>query len=170
MEKSFTGAELVKALSEGKLKELIVKEGMVKQDENDPNAILFSEGTLCESWTKIPADMIERAEHLTTVRCHDHEHPYVRLYLEEPPSENTTAGVFADLLKHSARQQPKVQLASRLAGGPLGLSARPTIAEEPRPEWPTPGEVNYVLCLLACLATVPPPYSEGCKWFCSHLK
>jgi hypothetical protein len=81
MAKSFTGEEFMKALEEGSLKQPIVLTGMAKQAENNCNAILFAEGTSCASWIKIPIDMIDKVEHLATINCRDHEHPFVSLYL-----------------------------------------------------------------------------------------
>ena len=52
MAKTFTGADFIKALSEGTLKEPIVREGMAKFSDNDPTALHFSEGTGCTSWTR----------------------------------------------------------------------------------------------------------------------
>lgn len=103
MQKSFTPTEFMKALSEGALRDPIVKEGFVKQDGNDPSALLFSEGTSCVVWTKIPLDMIERVDYIRSMRCQDHEHPLVRLHLKEPDPSNTAAAVFAALAKAVSR-------------------------------------------------------------------
>ena len=115
MPKSFSGADFVKALSEGSLREPIVKEGMVKPSENDPNSIQFSEGNTCQNWTKIPVEMIERVELLANIRCKDHQHPLVRLYLKEPPGENKVAAVLSELLRDGTRTRSSV--AARTATG-----------------------------------------------------
>jgi hypothetical protein len=105
MAKSFTGTEFIKALAEGSLREPIVKEGMVKPADNDPNAIMFSEGTSCLFWTKIPVEMIEKVEYATTIRCQDHQHPFVRLLLKDPPAENKVATLLAELLRQTVQRQ-----------------------------------------------------------------
>ena len=105
MPKTFAPGDFLKALSEGGLREPILKTGMVKQDESSPDALLFSEGGSCASWTKIPLDLIEQIEFIRTVRCRDHEHPLVRLHLKEPDPANTVAAVFAALVKAAPSQQ-----------------------------------------------------------------
>lgn len=114
MAKSFTGAEFLKALSEGSLteaitkgaasksKEAITKEGMAKPDANDPTAILFSENTSTGSYARIPVEMIEKVDHLTG----GHKHPRVRLQLKVPPKENKLASAFAELLRNSSSAHP----------------------------------------------------------------
>lgn len=102
MPKSFTGPEFIAALAEGALKSPIVRVGMAKQDETDANAILFSENRSCESWIKIPVEIIEKVEHIDNVPCRDHEHPLIRLYIKEPPSDTKEAGILADLLRGAA--------------------------------------------------------------------
>jgi hypothetical protein len=101
MAKSFTGAEFLKALSEGSLKEAITAEGIVKLDPNDHHTILFSKNTSCAFWTKLPVEIIEKVDYLTAVHCQDHEYPLVRLHLKEPPADNKLASVFAHLVRRS---------------------------------------------------------------------
>jgi len=103
MAKSFTGTEFVKALAEGTLREPISLEGMVKKCESGTDAVLFAEGMSCLHWTRIPVEMIEEVDFISTVPCRDHEHPFVRLSLKEPTND-VVAQVFADLLRNSARR------------------------------------------------------------------
>jgi len=109
MEQSMTGAAFLAALTQGTLKEPVVREGMVKLDTTDPAAVLFAAGTACGSWTKIPVDMIDKVEYLTVVGCRDHTHPFIRLSLKEPPSDNTMARVLADLVRHTPQSERSVQ-------------------------------------------------------------
>jgi hypothetical protein len=122
MAKSFTGPEFVKALSEGGLREPIVREGMVKPSENDTTSIEFSEGNMCELWTKIPVDMIERVEYVSNIRCQDHQHPLVRLFLKEPPAENKLAGVLSELLRANPRVRGQKTVARAASGWACGCS------------------------------------------------
>jgi hypothetical protein len=130
MSQQFSGAEFIKALGEGGLKEGFIREGMVKQEENDPNAVQFSEGTDCSLWTKIPVGMVEQVEFLRFVSCRDHSHPFVRLHLKAP-GEGSEAAVFAALLKNAlpgggfrvSRQEEarmSAVVASDLKGGASG--------------------------------------------------
>ena len=70
--------------------------GMVKDAEDDRH-LMFAGGTDCETWTEVPLDMIESIELRDVVPCRDHSHPFVKLYLEEPESEE--ARMFASLAK-----------------------------------------------------------------------
>ncbi len=121
MAMSFTGAEFVKALTEGNLREPIVKQGMVKPSEDDPSSIQFSEGTACQIWTRIPVEMIERVEFVSTIRCQDHQHPLVRLFLKEPPGENKVAGVLSELLRAAPQARERTARAAA-AGWACGCS------------------------------------------------
>jgi hypothetical protein len=111
MEKSFTGEEFVKRLSEGALRNPVVREGMVKPSEHAVDEIQFSVGRSCRNWTAIPAHLIERVEFITEVACKDHRHPFVRLIFTEPQAENKQATVLADLLRGSAPTVPLMQQA-----------------------------------------------------------
>lgn len=117
MPKSFSGADFVKVLSEGSLRDPIIKEGMVKPSEDACDSIQFSEGTTCQIWTKIPVDMIERVEFLSNIQCKDHQHPLVRLFLKEPPGENKAAAVLFELLRHSSPAKSSGTIAKAAAGG-----------------------------------------------------
>src|SRR5438874_2049401 len=97
MSQLFTATDFVKALSEGGLHRSIVREGMVKLIDGDQGAILFSEGTTCQTWVRVPLSLIERVEYRSNVRCQEHEHPFVRLHLKAP-ADNPAAELFANLL------------------------------------------------------------------------
>ncbi|BAZ23552.1 hypothetical protein NIES4073_44410 [Kalymmatonema gypsitolerans NIES-4073] len=108
MTKSFTGIEFIKALSEGTLQdpiEPIVKEGLVKQDENHPDTVLFTEGVGCHNWLTVSVEAIERVEFLRLMPCKDHQHPFVRLYLKPPSKDNKQSALFASLLDNPAEGQ-----------------------------------------------------------------
>ena len=94
----FTAEDFVNALNEGTLSEAIEKHGLVKPADDDRGAIMFSEGTACENWTRIPIHMIESVTFETMIRCRDHQHPLVTLRLNRPHAENDEANVYASLL------------------------------------------------------------------------
>jgi hypothetical protein len=111
MSNTFTGQEFAKRLSEGKLKESIVKIGMTKRHDDSSDSILFAEGG-CQDWISIPVDVIEQVTFLQTVPCRDHRHPLVMIQFKEPPPGDKAATVFAELARRnaytSARQTPPV--------------------------------------------------------------
>ena len=107
MTQRFAPEDFVRALSEGNLANWIEKIGMVKAVEGEQTAIMFSEGTTCESWTKIPIAMIHSIEYETMIECRDHQHPLVRLKLNAPEDSNVTASVFASLLRSTPSAKPK---------------------------------------------------------------
>ena len=104
MSQQLSGKEFAQALQEGRLKMAIQKEGLVKQEGSSEDVVMFSENMACQNWISIPVEMIERAEYLRQARCRDHEHPFVRLFLHEPPSENTPARVLAELLRQAPNE------------------------------------------------------------------
>jgi hypothetical protein len=95
MTKSLKPGDFLKAMAEGALVEPIIRVGMVKPEPNDQNALVFSDGTSCGPWLKVPIDLVESVELLGTSRCQDHEHPLVRLHIKEPPTDNIQASFFA---------------------------------------------------------------------------
>jgi hypothetical protein len=95
----FKADEFLKALADGSLSEPITREGVAKPDPTDQQAFLFSEGGSCGPWSKVPAEVVESVEFLRMVSCIDHEHPFVRLQLKEPPKENAHATLFAALAR-----------------------------------------------------------------------
>lgn len=99
MAMTFSGDEFAKALSEGTLKEPINLHGMVKHIEGEETAILFSQGTSCELWTRIPVAMIDSVHVEAMVPCHDHRHPFVTITLKQPHDDNEEANVFVSLLQ-----------------------------------------------------------------------
>jgi hypothetical protein len=70
--------------------------GMVKPDPQAPQAILFSAGPGCKDWTRIPEGVIVDYEFITTVKCDDHDHPVVHLYLRDPTTAEEQAYLLAD--------------------------------------------------------------------------
>jgi hypothetical protein len=161
--KKFTGAEFVKALSEKTLAEPIVLEGMAKQEDGNTNSFMFSVGTSCTSWVQIPLDIVENIELLRVVGCKDHTHPFIKLYLKEPPTENSFANLFTSFVKKMtapAAVRPIVRPA------PTSLPARPEFgycygqdsgcpSDAPCAEEGDDGEVYCTDCCIA--ATVQRP-------------
>ena len=124
MTNTFTGVEFAKRLSEGKLKQPIVKIGMVKKDDADPKTILFAEGTACGDWISIPVSLIEEATFLGNTRCHDHEHALTRIELKDPPADNEAARTYAEFARRSG-PGPAVSLGAVAPTGaaPAGVHA-----------------------------------------------
>ena len=62
--------------------------------------------------------IIESAEFIATVSCHDQENPFVCLTLKEPT--DPTANVFANLLRHKAHPTPETTEEQPDSGFPAG--------------------------------------------------
>jgi hypothetical protein len=120
----FTGQEFARSLSEGKLKEPLVKIGMAKKHDDSPNTILFAEGGLCDEWISIPVGVIEQVTFLQNVTCRDHRHPLVMIQFKEPDAKNEAASVFAALSRQNLHTQPMQPLPGML-GKPPETIARP---------------------------------------------
>ena len=99
MAQSFKPDDFLKSLMDGNLESALEKTGMVKPIEGDATALLFSQGTSCEFWTRIPISMISSVEYETMIQCREHQHPLVRLRLKQPDTVNAEANVLASLLR-----------------------------------------------------------------------
>jgi|GEM_PF-2841265 len=97
--RSYTAAEFVSRLTANTLidQSAINLFGLVKQNDTDQSAILFSSSTACTEWLPIPVSMIESVQHLRNVVCKDHTHAFVRIVLVEPEQDDA-AFVFMKLL------------------------------------------------------------------------
>ncbi|MFY9822659.1 MAG: hypothetical protein WAM82_14835 [Thermoanaerobaculia bacterium] len=99
MTDSYTAGEFLKRLAEGALRTLLICEGFAKSVEGSYEAFLFSLGTSCEEWTKIPVEMVEKVEFLGERSCRDHSHPLIRIHFKESPANEPFAAVFSSLLR-----------------------------------------------------------------------
>ena len=93
--------DFLKALNENSLVEPLVREGVAKSDATNAQLFLFSESTSRGPWIRVPVEVIESVEFLRTVNCGDHEHPFVRLQLKEPPTADVASHCFAKLARRS---------------------------------------------------------------------
>lgn len=64
----------------------LVFTGLIDKSDDDPSMIRFARGLDCQQWKKIPTSAIEKVQFVQTVRCKDHSHPLVHLFLKEPQS------------------------------------------------------------------------------------
>ena len=78
--------------------------GMAKKAEGDTESLMFSPGTSCGNWVKVPASQIEKVELIKVVGCQDHSHPLVRLFLKPPTSAEGT--LFHLLGENMSRSSP----------------------------------------------------------------
>src|SRR5436190_1043579 len=83
----------------------LAKSGLVKTDEHIAEFLLFSTSSNCENWMQIPIAAIDKIDYISTMRCGDHTHPYVKLHFKEPPAENKIAGLFAELLRSGSEKK-----------------------------------------------------------------
>lgn len=101
MSQLFRVNEFVEALRAKTLKNRIILEGMVKESDDDSQALLFSDGSRCENWIRIPLEMIDNIQFLSMFPCKDHEHPAVLITLSAPSDDNRVATAFAELFSRS---------------------------------------------------------------------
>lgn len=101
MANTYTAGEFLKRLTEGALRAPLICEGFAKPVEGSHEAFLFSLGTSCEDWTKIPSEVIEKVEFLGERSCRDHSHPLVGIHFKEPSANEPFAAVFSSLLRAS---------------------------------------------------------------------
>jgi hypothetical protein len=74
---------------------------MIKPADGDEDSIMFARAGDCSAWVKVRASQIDDVKLLHTVRCKDHAHPLVHLFMKEPQTiEGKTFGALANL--HSA--------------------------------------------------------------------
>ncbi len=107
MNQRFSAKDFLAVLNKGELLEKpLVKQGMVKPAEK-PDALMFNEGTQCGHWVRIPLDCIEEIEHLDTITCKDHHHPYVEISFKRPKDDNPLAKVFMGLASRPAVVEPE---------------------------------------------------------------
>lgn len=88
--------EFVEKLQAGEFQQGLVLHGLVKESEEEEDTLQFAYGTSCENWRSIPVEKIESVDMLSIAPCKDHSHPFVRLSLAPP--ETDEAKFFADFL------------------------------------------------------------------------
>jgi hypothetical protein len=102
MTDTYTAGDFLHKLNEGALRTPLICEGFAKPVEGSREIFLFSPGTSCKNWTKIPGEAIEKVEILGEQSCREHSHPLIRIYFKEPPANDSLAVVFASLLRVSS--------------------------------------------------------------------
>ena len=81
-EKTFTGADLEKALTSGALtKSGVEVVGMVKSSPKAGHVSFTRTG--CDTWVELSTSMIDQAEQLGMTACKDHSHPVFKITLKE---------------------------------------------------------------------------------------
>jgi hypothetical protein len=96
----------------------LVFTGLIDKSDDDPSMILFARGIDCQQWKKIPTSAIVKVQFVQSVRCKDHSHPLVHLFLKEPQSPDGHA--FAAVAHSHPTAAPS---SSVLAHAPSGFSA-----------------------------------------------
>jgi hypothetical protein len=71
--------------------------GPVKADPDDAQSLLLAFSRPCDRWLRVPLSLIVSVNYARDVSCGDHEHPFVRLALRRPHSDNAEALVLAEL-------------------------------------------------------------------------
>ena len=101
MTDTYNAKEFLKRLTEDALRTPLICEGFAKPVDGSYDAFLFSLGTSCKNWTKIPCEEIEEVEFLTERSCRDHSHPLIRIHFKEPSANEPFAVAFSSLLRAS---------------------------------------------------------------------
>lgn len=155
--KSFSGADLEKALTEGNLTQAQTSlTGMVKPSEESGHVSFTQSG--CDTWVDLPTDMIESADHLGQRPCRDHSHPIMRITLKEP--KDAQGRILAALLTQATPSPSEVQHVDELRTFPTGMESvalrrgrrrlRPTMAGGGIIAWRNCDDCE--LLYLACIA------------------
>jgi hypothetical protein len=136
--KLFKPADFLKALADGSLSNPLSIEGVAKPHPDDPQALQLSIAESCGPWQRVPLALIESVEFLGMRACGTHEHPYVRVHLEQPPKEDRLASFFAFLVGQSARHGPvlpplggRKMLAPKLTAFGFNVDVKLTDANDP---------------------------------------
>lgn len=85
---TFSGSEFIAKLRKDALTSSVSFTGMVKPSESGDGSLMFAPGTDCSSWIEIPADQIASVEILRVTACKDHSHPFVKLSLNTPATND----------------------------------------------------------------------------------
>jgi hypothetical protein len=86
--------------------------GLVKSDSANPSVIHFSHSLACEQWLSIPIEIVETIDHLSTVRCKNHQHPLVRIKLTPPGEARADVKFLFNLI---SQMQASIALLLRVA-------------------------------------------------------
>lgn len=139
--KSFSGADLEKALTEGALTQAqATLIGMVKPSEKSGHVSFSQAG--CDAWVDLPTDMIERADQEGQRPCRDHLHPVMTITLKEP--KDAQGKILLDLLAQTAPIPSEAQHVDELRTYPTstpetGVSFRSFGQNSPPQPWMTGG-------------------------------
>lgn len=100
--------------------------GMIKKAENS-DQFLFTFGTSCANWRKVPLNIIDNIEVLNFVHCNDHAHPLVKMTFKEPESEESLlfASLATDIMDeakspiiaHPAPRRPQISASMKSVSG-----------------------------------------------------
>jgi hypothetical protein len=129
MTHTYAVGEFLKKLNDGALRAPLISEGFAKPIEGNREAFLFSPGTSCEGWTKIPAEIVETVEFLGELPCRDHSHPLVRIHFKEPPPNDPFAAAFSSLLRATNSEQVRASGTGPAGPQSLMMQAAPWIGE-----------------------------------------
>lgn len=139
-----------------------VIQGMVKKANSAERVIEFAPGN-CEHWISVPLEQIDNVEFISQMRCKDHSHPYVTLFLK--PADSVEGKLFQALLRSLLPPSPQPPTAA------LTYSSAPTVGRYPAGV-PAPSRTPYMarpltrtICKKVCgPAVCPNPTGPGTVW------
>lgn len=124
----YTPAEFISRLAVGSLPEPahIAIHGLARTDA--VGALLFCPTPRCDNWLPLPLSIVDLVEHIATLRCGDHEHPYVKISLKMPSDDNPEAIALLALL--TVAKSIIAQFRATCAPGDSTDLDRPTVARQ----------------------------------------
>ena len=98
--RSYDPAEFLSKLASNELQTSreVALYGLVRANEGSSSTIAFSSSPSCDDWLTVPLDLVESIEHLTTMKCQDHEHPVGRLRFRRPDPGREDVTFLLDLI------------------------------------------------------------------------
>lgn len=104
-------------------------EVMIKiSSDNDKKELHFIPGKQCGKWISVPLSLIHEIEYLYEIPCRDHNHPFVRIYFNEPEEGNAYVRVLLEMLQ-------KMKMATPVSSPPQYFPGNNNIADEFSPAY-----------------------------------
>jgi hypothetical protein len=82
-----SGDEFLKKLRSDDVSVPVLLTGLAKKPEDDGEFILFTPGATCGRWIRLPVRLIEKVEVMRVISCGDHQHPFIRLQIRKPETD-----------------------------------------------------------------------------------
>ena len=151
---ALTVLEFLGRLKEGSLgnPEHLEMVGVVKLDGS--GQLLFSASTDCANWVAMASDDIDTVQHLGTLKCGGHGHPFVRITLKASEGGSAARDRAGRLAEEARRMEATLAPIATITDGPsASLHGRCIVFQGM--------EGLYVCC--------PPASGAGGGWVCTGM-